>query len=160
MPRLQRDAQSVPLLVAKAILRDFEGQYDAAETIYRDILAKEPDNPTVLNNLAVLLSLQDKNVDEASKLIDLAIQKVGPTPGLLDSRAMVRMAMGKPELALADLRQAIKKGPTADARISTWRRPISRAASARPPSKHSRRPNRLGSRKSISSRSSAPRTRG
>jgi tetratricopeptide (TPR) repeat protein len=110
---LQRDARSVPLLVAKAILRDFAGQHDAAEAIYRDILAKDPENPTVLNNLAVLLALQDRNVEEASKLIDLAIEKVGPTAGLLDSRAMVRMAMGKPELALADLRQAIKTGPTA-----------------------------------------------
>ncbi|MCX7424752.1 MAG: tetratricopeptide repeat protein [Planctomycetia bacterium] len=110
---LEKHKQSVPLLVALAILRDFEGQYDVAETIYRDILAKEPENPTVLNNLAVLLALERKNLDEASKLIDLAIAKVGPTAGLLDSRAMVRIAMEKPELALADLQQAIQKGPTA-----------------------------------------------
>jgi cellulose synthase operon protein C len=102
-----------PLRIALAVLRDNQGRLDEAEGIYRAILAKEPENPTVLNNLAVLLALHNKNVDEAAELIERAIKKVGLSPGLLDSRAMVRMAQGKPQLALEDLQQSLKTEPVA-----------------------------------------------
>ena len=99
--------------VALAVVRDFQGRFAEAERIYRKVLEEDPGNPTVLNNLAVLFALQGIKLDEASALINLAIEKVGPTPGVLDSRAMVRLAQGRPTLALEDLQQAIAKKPSA-----------------------------------------------
>lgn len=110
---LEKHHQATPLRIALAVLRDVQGRFDEAEHIYRSILEREKNNPTVLNNLAVLLALQEKNLDEALDLVERAIVQVGSTAGLLDSRAMVHLARGNPRLALEDLQRAIKIDPSA-----------------------------------------------
>jgi cellulose synthase operon protein C len=101
------------LQIAIAVIRSYQERPQDAEAIYRKILGKTPDNPTALNNLAVLLARQGVRLREAAALIDLAIRQAGPTGDLLDSRATVQLALGNPAAAVEDLRLAITEQPSA-----------------------------------------------
>lgn len=102
------------LVVVEAEAAGAAEDYERAEKCYRELLAKQPTNVVVGNNLAVLLALQGKKLDEADRLANQAIESAGPNSSLLDTRAMVRLARGKPREALADLEIAI-----ADARTTS-----------------------------------------
>ena len=67
-----------------------------------------------LNNLAWLTALREKKPSgEALKLINLAINRKGPLPELLDTRGIVYLKSGDFEHALEDLKQAVGSAPTA-----------------------------------------------
>ena len=55
--RASQDPETTALLLTLADLRDFQGRYDEAETLYRRMIDKEPDNVLALNNLAWLLAV-------------------------------------------------------------------------------------------------------
>ena len=95
------------LRLALADLRMRQERYDDAAKIYGEILEKDPSNVVAMNNLANLLALQKKQLDEALRLVEKAIALAGPLPTLLDSRASIFLAQGKPREALTDLEQAI-----------------------------------------------------
>ncbi|HLA83822.1 MAG TPA: tetratricopeptide repeat protein [Thermoguttaceae bacterium] len=107
-----RHPDAVVLQIVVAIIRSQQERFDDAESIYREILRKSPDNPTALNNLAVLLARHGVKLNEARTMIDRAIAKAGPNDDLLDSRAIVELALNRPESALEDLRKAILRNPT------------------------------------------------
>ncbi len=86
----------------------------AAVAIYREVLAKDENNIVALNNLALLLSLEKKDVAEALRLVDKAIDIAGPVRAILDTRAAARLANGQPQEALADLEDVIREDPQAD----------------------------------------------
>jgi cellulose synthase operon protein C len=95
--------QPVLLLTALGVLKITAGQTADAEAIYRQIIAANPNNFRAHNNLAVLLALSGKKLDEALVLVNRAIDLVGPLTGLIDSRAVVRIARDEPQRALEDL---------------------------------------------------------
>jgi tetratricopeptide (TPR) repeat protein len=99
------------LLVALAGLRIRQERFDDAEIVFREALEKDPANFVAMNNLATLLSLEKKHIDEAQRLVARAIAIAGPLPALLDSRATVYLALGKPTKALTDLEKAIAVEP-------------------------------------------------
>lgn len=100
------------LVVIEAEAAGAAEDYELAEKCYRELLAKQPLNVVVGNNLAVLLALQGKKLDEADRLANQAIDSAGPNSSLLDTRAMVRLARGKPREALADLEIAVADART------------------------------------------------
>jgi tetratricopeptide (TPR) repeat protein len=104
---LKKHGPSVPLLSAMGQFCTVQGRYGDAERYYREILKKEPNHPVVLNNLAVLLALQQKNLDEALEAIEKALRIAGPMGQMLDSRATVYIMRGESEKALADLEVAL-----------------------------------------------------
>jgi len=111
-----RHPDSPVIQIATAVLRGMQDRFGEAEAIYRKILDKAPDNPTALNNLAVLLAQQGVKLNEAAKLIDRAIAQMGPagvSGDLYDSRAIVQLALNHPLNALEDLQKAIAEKPTA-----------------------------------------------
>jgi tetratricopeptide (TPR) repeat protein len=110
-----RQPDAVALRVSLAILCSLQGQSAEAVRIYRQILEKEPDNPVVLNNLAWLLAYQGDRGAESLPLINRALERSkGPqVPGLLDTRAVVRLFMDEPDRAIRDLETAIANGPVA-----------------------------------------------
>ena len=63
----------------------------------------------ISNNLAynLLANPSPSDVDEAKKLIDSAIVELGPNPELLDTRALVWLAAGDPQKAIADLKETL-----------------------------------------------------
>lgn len=89
-----------------------QGDYALAERSYRRVLELSPGSPLARNELALLLALQGRDAAEALELINGAIETVGPLPHLLDTRATVYLALGRPRVAITDARAAIDDTPT------------------------------------------------
>ena len=99
-------------MVRMAALRDLQGRYAESISLYRKVLAQDPDNPVALNNLSWLLALRDGKSDEALELVEKAIKKLGPSPSLLDTRAIVYLTMNRSNQAIQDLEEAVATAPT------------------------------------------------
>ncbi len=65
----------------------------------------------MMNNLAELLALQGRSLDEARTLIDRAISLAGRVPTLLDTRSTVYLALGRTKEALADMQTVLLEEP-------------------------------------------------
>jgi len=104
------DPGSVTVSLLEAELRNLQGRPRESETIYRELLGRKDLEPSqqaiIANNLAFQLAAP-ATATEAKQLIDAAIGTLGPHPDLLDTRAMIHLATGANEEAVADLRQAI-----------------------------------------------------
>ncbi len=98
---------TVELLTLQAELEDQLGRYAAAEKRYREAIRKEPRNIVACNNLAVLLALQKKDLDEALTLVAAAIDRAGPLATLRDTLAVVQLARGEPQEAIREVDAAI-----------------------------------------------------
>jgi len=93
-------------------IRIRQDRYTEAEKFYRDVLENNPKHAVALNNLAVLLTMQGKKLDEALSLANKAIEITGPLASMLDTRACVYIAQGNGEKALADMEEAIADSAT------------------------------------------------
>lgn len=93
-------------------LRMAQGRYDESEAMYRRILAENPANVSVLNNLAWLLVVTGKDPKAAAKLIDEAIAIAGPMADLIDTRGVIFLALRQPDEAVKVLRDEFENGPT------------------------------------------------
>jgi tetratricopeptide (TPR) repeat protein len=114
---LARVAQRWPTYsawVALAAIQDRLERFDDEEASYRRALALDDGTRIdALNNLAYLLALRRKDLNEAQTLVNKAIALAGPRTSLLDSRALIELAAGKPDAALADLETAVNDGASA-----------------------------------------------
>ncbi|HET6325095.1 MAG TPA: tetratricopeptide repeat protein, partial [Planctomycetaceae bacterium] len=100
--------------VALAAVQDRLNKFDDEEASYRRALALDDGTRIdALNNLAYLLALRQKDLVEAQSLVGRAIALAGPRTSLLDSRALVELAAGKPEAAQTDLEVATTGGGAA-----------------------------------------------
>jgi tetratricopeptide (TPR) repeat protein len=111
------DPQRIELLLAE--LYDLQGRYDEVIKIYRGLLAnpkaQASQKAVAQNNLAFVLVAVDPTPEraaEALKLIDESIQILGPTPELLDTRALAYLAQGNAKQAGADARLAAGDSPS------------------------------------------------
>jgi tetratricopeptide (TPR) repeat protein len=98
---IARNPKSPPLLYWRASLLSYQGQYDEAISLYRQV----GDSPEAINNLAWLLAFRDK-ADESLQLLDRAIRDRGSLVDLVDTRGVVKLRLGKKQEALADLKEA------------------------------------------------------
>jgi tetratricopeptide (TPR) repeat protein len=106
-----------PLWLARANLRDLEGRYAEARKLYRQVLDKDPRNLGALNNLAWLLALADhpdRHGPEALSLIDRALALAPAQPGLLDTRALVLLSLGRVDEAVENLQESLEAEPSAE----------------------------------------------
>ena len=112
---MRQDPESVILPLLLAEVRDLQGRGTDAEAIYREILSRDRLDPIkraiVTNNLAFHMA-RPETAAEARKLIDAAIEELGPHPDLLDTRGVINLAAGDAEQALGDLQEATLQ-PTA-----------------------------------------------
>ena len=106
--RIDPGSIAIPLLEAE--LRGLQNRPQDVEAIYRGLLERSDlstmQTAIVSNNLAFHLAAP-ATATEARKLIDAAISTLGPHPDLLDTRAIVHLAVGEDEQAVADLEQAV-----------------------------------------------------
>ncbi len=102
------------LLLVHGQLLTRQERYDEVESLYRGILEKDKNNFAAKNDLAVLLALQGKHLDEARKFIDEALATAGPSATLLDTRATVYLARGLAREALEDLDLVLADQPKAN----------------------------------------------
>ncbi|TWU11327.1 tetratricopeptide repeat protein [Symmachiella macrocystis] len=106
---IEKSTPSPQLLFQAANLAHLQQDYDTAIRWYRQALVSSPNSVNLLNELAVLLALNQRDLDEALELINRAIYLSGPNAMLLDSRAMIHLAMGNAKLAIDDLKLALEE---------------------------------------------------
>lgn len=104
---------SAALLLAMAGLKGLAGRFDEEEKYYREVLEVDRRNVVALNNLAWLLSQRSGKGAEALGYIQRAIEAFGPTPDLLDTRALVHLSLGQLDQARADLQESLADTPSA-----------------------------------------------
>jgi tetratricopeptide (TPR) repeat protein len=112
---IQKRPDAAGLVPRLAAIRYRQGRYDEAETLFRQALASNSDNPQALNDLAWVLSQRDPSPSknqEALELVNRAIDIAGDNPTPLDTRAVIFLQLGQTDRALADLGRAIKLRPT------------------------------------------------
>jgi tetratricopeptide (TPR) repeat protein len=109
------DAKSVQL--QRATLSGIKGKYDEVVRLYRDFLKRDDlrdqEKAVVWNNLAFFLAVGDGDPAEALSMINEAIDVIGPSSELLDTRAMAYLANDQAAEAVADMRQAVADNPSA-----------------------------------------------
>jgi tetratricopeptide (TPR) repeat protein len=101
------------LLASLAAVREIQGRLADAKALYRQAIANDAQDAVATNNLAWLIALTEGATPAALDLINRAIERSGPDPELLDTRAIVYLTAGQPGRALADLNEAIAAAPSA-----------------------------------------------
>ena len=104
------DPGSVIIKLMEAELLSLDAKPEEAEKVYRDLISRSDVDATqkaiISNNLAFHLA-KPGSTSEARKLIEAAIEELGPLPDLLDTRGMIRMAAGEPQDAVVDFAEAV-----------------------------------------------------
>lgn len=85
-------------------------QLDKAESAFKDILAKNPNNVIVLNNLAYLYADRLGQPDKALPLIERALMQRTDNANLLDTYAWTLIQLGELERARPFMQQVISQG--------------------------------------------------
>jgi tetratricopeptide (TPR) repeat protein len=98
---------------AQAALRNLQGRFKDAEELYEVCLKENPRDVLAMNNLAWLLATKGEKPEQALAHIERAIEIAGPLTSLLDTRGIVRLAMGNVEQAILDLDEVALDQPTA-----------------------------------------------
>jgi tetratricopeptide (TPR) repeat protein len=112
---LQRHLATPPspgMLNDLGMIAELERRPDQAAAHYREALRIDPENVLALNNLAFLLALEGRQVNEASLLIDKALGLAGPSAPLLDTRAQVALAAGDLDGARIDREAVVHEAPS------------------------------------------------
>jgi hypothetical protein len=101
------------LMSQRATLEDLRENTDEVVRWYRRYLNRTDINPgeraLMSNNLAYVLALQGEG-EESQKLVDSAIEVMGPSSDLLDTRAVVQLARREPQKAIETLESALAAG--------------------------------------------------
>jgi Tfp pilus assembly protein PilF len=78
---------------------------------YRRALRMQPENPSLLNNLAFYLAENGGNLDEALALAQRAVQKLKDDPGVSDTLGWIYLKKSMPDAALQIFSALVKKNP-------------------------------------------------
>ncbi len=103
---IQKHNKNAELLFHLGNVRFIQQRTKEAEELYQRVLDLDEDNVYALNNLAALLSEQPDRREEALKYVDQAIQIAGKSDNLLDTKGMILVYDGKPDLGLECLEEA------------------------------------------------------
>jgi tetratricopeptide (TPR) repeat protein len=87
------------------------GKVEQSLTHLRAVLARNPDNPTVLNFIGYMLAEHGRDLDEAEGMVRRALQLKPGTAAYLDSLGWVYYRRGQTEQAVALLEQAAALDP-------------------------------------------------
>lgn len=86
-------------------------KYEQAFGYFEDLLALDPDNVIVLNNYSYYLSLLDRDLDKAQKMIEKCVNAEKDNPTYLDTYAWVLYKNKNYKKALEMIEKAIKLDP-------------------------------------------------
>lgn len=117
---LRENPDSITLLSMQADMYDLQKRYDDSANVYRKLLDRKDlvgtGRAIVINNLAFLVALAEKSTAtdiDTLKLVSEAIDILGPSSDILDTRAVVYMSRGQYKEAIADLELAVTDNATA-----------------------------------------------
>jgi tetratricopeptide (TPR) repeat protein len=106
----QRAPEYDDLRVIQAMICHLQERFDEEVRHYRAVLANQPRNPVVLNNLAWALSEGLNQPSEALEKIDELLAIVGRNAEQLDTRGVILTRLDRLEEAVKDLKEAVKDG--------------------------------------------------
>jgi tetratricopeptide (TPR) repeat protein len=98
-----------------AALRNIQGKYAESEALYRQILAKQPNDVLALNNLAFLMAEYEGKPADALALLKQAWEQAGPSAVLSDTRAVVYLKLGEAKKAVEELEELVSNSPRPEA---------------------------------------------
>ncbi|MCA9260036.1 MAG: tetratricopeptide repeat protein, partial [Planctomycetales bacterium] len=114
---LRDDPEAARRLQMRGEIYEIQESFDKAIDAYDRLLARD-DVPTsiraeVLNNLAYVLGMagRSERMNDALEAANRAIEILGPISEILDTRAVVHMAMGAYDKAVEDMQMAVLVGP-------------------------------------------------
>lgn len=96
------------LYYARGITRERAGEWDKAEEDFRFALKLSPDQPLVLNYLGYGLVEKGLKLDEAQKMIEVAVRKQPNDGYIRDSLGWVYFQLGKYEESVPKLERAVE----------------------------------------------------
>ncbi len=112
---LTKDKKYWPAILGLGNVEFGKGEWKKAEKYYRRALKLSPGHPGASNNLAMAYLRQEKKLDEAERLVQVAMVNAGPVkPYLLDTLANLYIAKGSTTEARTALDQAWTEGPQTD----------------------------------------------
>jgi tetratricopeptide (TPR) repeat protein len=103
--------QSTSLRYTRSMLSEQQGNLELAEADLQFILARDPDNATVLNALGYVLANRTDRYEEAQSYIARALALSPDEPAIIDSMGWVKYRLGDYETALGYLQRAYSLFP-------------------------------------------------
>ena len=97
--------------LALGILYDHLKRFGEARQAYQSALAKQPDNPRALNNLAYLEAEQGVDLDQALAYAQHARANLPDDVNVLDTLGLIYIKKNLTEDGLRMLREAVKRQP-------------------------------------------------
>ncbi|MBC7933230.1 MAG: tetratricopeptide repeat protein [Rubrivivax sp.] len=107
--------QTSNALIMLSSAQDRAGDAKGSEETLRQILAKDQNNPTALNNLGYFLTERNERFDEALEMIQRAVRADPSNPSFLDSLGWVYFKLGKFKEAERYLSDAARRNPASSA---------------------------------------------
>ena len=98
-------------LIMLSSAQERSGDVKGAESTLRQVLAKDPNNATALNNLGYFLTEHDERLDEALGMIQRAVRAEPTNPSYLDSFGWAYYKLGKLKEAEHYLSDAARRNP-------------------------------------------------
>jgi tetratricopeptide (TPR) repeat protein len=105
-------AQTTNALLMLSSAQERAGDTQGAEETLRQVLAKDANNPTALNNLGYFLTEHDQKLEEARGMIERAVRAEPQNSSFLDSLGWVYYKLGKLKEAERYLSDAARRNPT------------------------------------------------
>ena len=93
------------------VIYDARKQFDLSEKHYREALEINPTFAAAANNLAYILADQDKNLNKALELAQLAKEKLPSSPYVMDTLGWVYYKNDLYDLAIGEFSDALGKLP-------------------------------------------------
>lgn len=106
---LIRDPENIPLLYDQAMLATRLDRFDQMENSLLAILEQEPDHTDALNALGYTWADMNKNLDQATEMIDKALAAEPDNAAFQDSKGWLLYRKGQPEEALNWLEKAYRQ---------------------------------------------------
>jgi tetratricopeptide (TPR) repeat protein len=103
------DFEIPPQLVRLAQYWLFRNKNTEAIRVYEKTLELVPDEPTVSNDLSLLIAMEKKDFTRAYRLIDAALEQAPESPTLLDTKGLIFLLEGKSADAVTWFDMAVKK---------------------------------------------------
>jgi predicted Zn-dependent protease len=103
--------QNTNALLLLSSAQERAGDAKASEATLRGILAKDPKNPSALNNLGYFLVERNERLPEALEMIRQAVRAEPTNPSYLDSLGWIYFKLGKLPEAERYLRDAARRNP-------------------------------------------------
>lgn len=140
-------AQTTNALIMLSSAQERAGDTRGAEATLRQVLAKDSNNPTALNNLGYFLTEHDQKLEEAREMIERAVRAEPQNASFLDSFGWVYYKLGKLKEAERYLSDAARRNPTSatiqehlgdlfkklgqqEKALASWRKALSLSAEA------------------------------